>query len=706
MSRLWVLGLLLAACDGPIPETPLTRDCRLHIHLEEVGAGAEISSESNDLDGQPLEWTGTAWTGAFSLPPGRHLYRLVVDGQPFLDPQNPVSIREGGVEWSVFDAADCRQPAWRLTRIAHGEGAPDVALTLERVGAGLDPGSVTATVEGRSVPVEVEGDTVRPDLRPAGGAGPGKRWLELTARDTEGREVEPLRAPFWNESERFRWEDAVVYQVALDRFAREDPFTPADRLRPPGDRLGGNLSGLQKVLESGYFEALGINTLWLSPLNLNPEGLWTGVEGGAPRYSSYHGYWPIAPRAVDPKLGSEAEVEALVAAAHARGMRVIVDVVLNHVHEQHPYLVAHPEWFGATPCACGTAVCPWHSHIQTCWFTPYLPDFNWDFAEGTQQQIDDAVWWLERFDLDGLRVDAVPMMPRFVTRGLTRAVHQRLEGLRTRVYLVGETFTGPGGYGDIRWSLGPMGLDGQFDFPLMWSLRQVFAWESLPLWSLADAWDQSRAAWHGSTAIMGIFLGNHDVTRFLSEAAGQVDPGVFEQAWRAPPPIPDDPVAHARLRLAWAYVLTVPGAPVIYQGDEYGQPGVGDPDNRRPMRFGGERTALEQATAAQVARLGRLRRCLPALRRGELRPLVADAEHLAFARTLGDGAPALVVLQRAGTGVDLRLPPGLDAADGMWREVLSDQEVWVRGGRLVLPLPARSAAVLVPSGHACSMGER
>ena len=89
-------------------------------------------------------------------------------------------------------------------------------------------------------------------------------------------------------------------------------------------------------------------------------------------------------------------------------------------------------------------------------------------------------WWIERFNLDGLRVDAVPMIPRFVTRHLAHQVASRFEGLDTRAYLLGETFTGPDGYTDLRNPLGAFGLDGQFDFPLMWTLRSGFAVEFGP----------------------------------------------------------------------------------------------------------------------------------------------------------------------------------------------------------------------------------
>ncbi|MCB9546958.1 MAG: hypothetical protein H6706_14050 [Myxococcales bacterium] len=691
---------LLAGCGEEARETgPRVRDCRLHVRFAPAGQPGDIgiSSDFNGFDASrgALRWDGEAFSGAFEVAPGRHLYRVEVDGRPFLDPDNPVSLWEAGAEWSVFDAPDCAQPAFTLAAIEHADGAPSARLVLERADAQSGLATVQAFVDDAPVAAEVDGDEVRPELR----AAPGKHHLRLEGTDAAGRPVETFTAPYWAEAERFRWEDAVIYQVVLDRFARTTPFTPADRLRPPGERQGGDLRGLLGVLESGYFETLGVDALWISPLNTNPEGLWTGVEGGPPRYSSYHGYWPIAPRAVDPRLGTDADVEALVQAAHARGIRVILDVVLNHVHAQHPYARERPDWLNPL-CACGSPACPWQTHIRTCWFTPYLPDISWESSEVLEAQIDDALWWLERFDLDGLRVDAVPMMPRFVTRHLTHQVHARLEGLRTRYYLVGETYTGTNGIGDIRWSLGPAGLDGQFDFPVMWTLRRVFAWEEAPLWVLADVWQQTAAAWAGSTAVMGVFAGNHDVTRFLSEAAGQVDGRVYDQAWRAPPPIPDDPVPYARLRLAQAFALTVPGAPVLYYGDEFGLPGVGDPDNRRPMRFGGERTPLEQATARVIGRLGRLRRCLPALRRGTWRLLRAEAERLAYLRDAGDGAPAVVVLARrpASGTVSLDVPAGVPA----WREVLSGVEVAAEGGRVTLTMAARTPAVLVPAGHACA----
>lgn len=707
-----VVAVALTACGRPPPpDPPAVRDCRLRVAFEPAGV-PRVIGVVGDFDGEdpmrhPLRPDEAGvYRAAISLPPGRALYQIEVDGRRFIDPKNPLTARARGETWSVFYADDCSAPRLRADRLDIRARSLRARLRIERVDAadGLAPGSVRAEVDGRPIAVDADADGV--DVEVAG-LPPGKHRLRVRGRDVAGRALEPFEAPFWVEPDDvalpFRWEDAIIYQVVVDRFAADGPFTPADRLRPPGRRLGGHLRGLLRVLRDGYFERLGVNVLWISPLNRNPDGLHVGVEGGPPRYEGYHGYWPVAPREVDPRLGSAADVEALVAEAHGRGIRILMDIVLNHVHREHPYVAAHPDWFGR-PCICGTAQCPWGSHIETCWFTDYLPDLTWEAPEILETQVEDALWWMERFDLDGLRVDAVPMMPRFVTRHLTRRVHRRFEGLAARHYLLGETFTGADGHALIRWYLGPWGLDGQFDFPLMWALRQVFAWETAPLWTLDEVFAASREAWAGSTAVMALMVGNHDVPRFLSEAAGQIT-GAPGQAWDDPPPVPDDPTPYARMLLAQTFVLTAPGAPVIYYGDELGMPGAGDPDNRRPMRFGGERSVHERALQAKVERLGRLRRCLPALRRGRLRPLRVERDRYAYVRDHGDGAPAVVVLNRAAAPADLRLPlpADLDADGPGFVDVVSGgHAARDAAGHLAVEVGPRAPAVLVPASSPCA----
>ena len=239
-----------------------------------------------------------------------------------------------------------------------------------------------------------------------------------------------------------------------------------EHLSPPptaGSRAGGTLDGVRASIESGELDELGITAVWLSPVYLNPteprEGPWDGRM-----YEGYHGYWPQESRGVDPRVGGEEAMRALVSAAHARGLRVLLDIVPNHVYETNPIYLDHQGdgWFhdGADKCICGNPPCPWSTHIATCWFTAYLPDYRWKTLEVMQHGAAESRWWTETFDLDGVRVDAVPMMPRAATRRIALEIRDSVSP-RSEQFLLGEIFTGPGqdGIDRIRYHLGPDGLD-------------------------------------------------------------------------------------------------------------------------------------------------------------------------------------------------------------------------------------------------------
>ena len=709
------VGLSDCDHDAEVAAPDSGRHCRLIVdHLPKgfpAYVGVAGSFNGYDADNSPLlPSPDGVWRGAFEVSPGLVLYRLEIDGRPRIDSDNPLTVQREGEIYSAFYADDCTRPAVKARSVdvelsADGRSGR-VTVALEHLSAEPDPSSlaaVRALIDGD--PADVRASTDGEIVISRSGLPLGKHRLELMVEDQAGRSSAVFNAPFWVEPTPFQWEDAIIYQIVTDRFAADEPFSPQQRSTPKGRRVGGNLRGLLRIIRSGYFEQLGVNTLWFSPLNRNPEGLFVGVEGGVPRYEGYHGYWPAAAREVDPKLGTSEDVEAVVAEAHGRGMRVLMDVVLNHVHDVHPYFATHPDWFDDPPCVCGMPACPWSSHIESCWFTAYLPDIAWRSAEVLETQIDDALWWVERFDLDGLRVDAVPMMPRFVSRHLTALLHRRFEGLFVRHYLLGETFTGASDYDMIRWYLGPDGLDGQFDFPLMWALRSAFAWRQGPLWALDDAFAESQDAWRNSTAVMGMMVGNHDVTRFISEAAGQIDRTVAGQPWRAPPGVPEEIEAYDGLLLAQSFVLTAPGAPIIYYGDEFGMPGADDPDNRRPMRFDDELSAHEAALQRKIARLGRLRRCLVSLRRGDFFSLRVSQDRYTYLRDAEDGAPAFVVLNRADSSaqVEVPIPPWLEVTDEAFVEAMTGRVIARQGATFgPLTVAPRSPAVLIPKTSPCA----
>ena len=95
------------------------------------------------------------------------------------------------------------------------------------------------------------------------------------------------------------------------------------------------MTATQKI-QSGYFADLGVNVLCITPFNTNAQG--TGIAAdGVHDVSAFHGYWPIEPRQVDPRLGTADQLKEMVDVAHSAGIRVMMDYVVNHVHEDHPY---------------------------------------------------------------------------------------------------------------------------------------------------------------------------------------------------------------------------------------------------------------------------------------------------------------------------------------------------------------------------------
>ncbi|HZS39804.1 MAG TPA: alpha-amylase family glycosyl hydrolase [Polyangia bacterium] len=674
---------------------------------------------------------GTDWMSAtLPLPPGVYQYAIVVGDQLVLDELNPETAWSAdprapgsdplGTELSQVEIADCSQPALTITRtIADADSLTiEARFTPGWPGSPLDPRSIAVALargpEGMSAPpFTTDGDLVR--VR-AAGLPAGKYTVRMSARDRQGAQSATAAASVFVEPAPGRaLSDGLVYQVLVDRF--RGPSGALAAPASPGDRAGGTLDGVRAAVEAGYFERLGVTTLWLSPLYQNPPGRFVGRDGRL--YEAYHGYWPSAPRTVEPALGGEAALDALVAAAHARGLRLVLDVVPHHVHQLHEYYQQHSRldpavaaapdprmasWFldGPDACVCGAPGCGWSDRLEDCWFASYLPDLNWRLPRVADVGAGDLAWWLERFDLDGLRVDAVPMMPRSAARAIVRATRAgaHREGLDQLV--LGEIYTGPGDAGrdEIRYYLGRDldGLDSAFDFPLMWQARRVIARGEGSFADLEADIAAADAAFGGSGAVMAHFVDNHDTSRFVSEAAG--DGG--GDPWLAPAAQPATDEPYRRHRLALALMLTLPGLPVLYYGDEVALAGAGDPDARRVLPDMLAPSALPpqmSATLDFAARLGRLRRCLPALRNVR-HTLYTDAD-----RTIAlhlppspDGEPVVVALSRSAVAADVAIL-GLPA--GRYRDALSGRTFSSDGGAHISIGPLE-AAIYLPEGSACA----
>jgi len=284
-----------------------------------------------------------------------------------------------------------------------------------------------------------------------------------------------------------------------------------------------------------------------------------------------------------------------------------------------------------------------------------------------QGLIDDALWWITEFDLDGFRVDATKHINSNYLRYLRYRLDRAIASEQTPFYMVGENFIYD--YGLIGQKISAHELQGQFDFPLYGTVRYAFGestphYESINTFVYQNFIDQQSIAgldWAApgyapDHTLLGIFLGNHDVTRFSSMAAGQESAaGGCQYFETGSPPQPTDDTIYQRMAQAFTFLLAVRGLPVIYYGDEIGLAGVRDPDNRRPMTFDlAGLTDAQLALRDRVARMAQLRNEHPALRTGRYDAFWGDPGCLAFAKA--DAGESLIVLLAGPAGCSYALP--------------------------------------------------
>ncbi|AKT40283.1 alpha-amylase family glycosyl hydrolase [Chondromyces crocatus] len=704
-----VLALVGALAPSCVEDRHPTRDCATVIWARQEQGGELRVQGSWDgwaLPGTALQSHGDGWyLVELSLPPGEHGYRILEGGALRRDAYNPLTTFRVDAEGEDEEVAlalspDCSVPELRVTAVEVSGGDVTVRGTFlaKPQGPPLDPARLVGVL-GSGEPTEVtEVDPAEGTfLLRKRGLRRGKHTLTITAADTRGSAAGSARAVAWVEPASANWDEGLLYQIVTDRF-RGDGGAALAPPATPGARAGGTLDGIRAEIERGTFEALGVTGLWISPVYTNPVEVRSGNDGRL--YEGYHQYWPLEPRSVEPRLGGPEALDALIDTAHRHGLRVLFDLVPNHVYEASERYTTYRNsgWFNEGPeaCVCGTPGCSWGDFIQTCWFTPYLADIRWQNHDAMRMAVDDALFWMDRFDADGVRIDAVPMMPRATTRRITSALRAHAAP-RHALFSVGEVFTGPGlrAIDEIRYFLGPNGLDGAFDFPLMWAIRDAVASGYGGFEAVEKTLVETGAALAGSGAVLGRMIDNHDVSRFISEAT-------FEggnNAWTSPPPQPTRAEPYQRTRLALALVLTLPGMPVLYYGDEVALAGAGDPDNRRVMPALDALSAEQEATLMLTRRLGKLRRCSAALRRGERQLLVAGKQLYAFRRDADDGELVLALFSTAPEPVDLPLPVGAAPA-GTYVDVMTGERIELSPGT-PLVLPPLSHRILLPHDSPC-----
>lgn len=409
----------------------------------------------------------------------------------------------------------------------------------------------------------------------------------------------------------------IMYFALVDRFKDGDK-TNNHPLNIPEvnhkvDFWGGDLTGIQQEIDNGYFDSLGVNTLWISPVSQNPNDAWGYYAPMKTKFSGYHGYWPISSSKVDFRFGTNQEFKNLVSDAHQKNMNILLDYVAHHVHIEHPFYKQHPEWTTPLYLPDGTMNTEkWDQYRLTTWFDTFMPTLDLSNPKVVDMMTDSAMYWLNEFKLDGFRHDATKHITEMFWRELTLKIKKQNHG--DKLYQIGETYGSPELIGSY---LTTGMLDGQFDFNVYDIANTTFAGVGGSNFEQVQTILNSSLYRYGSHNLMGNISGNHDKPRFMALASGDLKFGEDSKAagWNRVIGITDS-TAYDKLFLMHTFNLTIPGIPVIFYGDEIGLTGANDPDCRRMMKFGGLNNR-EAKLLKKVAVLAHLRKNNPVLIYGD-----------------------------------------------------------------------------------------
>ena len=433
----------------------------------------------------------------------------------------------------------------------------------------------------------------------------------------------------------------VLYSILIDRFYNGNTGNDWKMNSPEVldivDYQGGDFAGITKKIEEGYFDQLGINTLWISPITQNPWDAWGcyPFEHGNKydpskkytKFSGYHGYWPIFATKLDDRLGTPEEFRTLLSTAHAHGINVILDYVANHMHVNSPTLQEHPDWHTDSILPDGRRNFElWDEARLTTWFDKHIPTLDLERPEVCEPMSDSALYWLENYDLDGFRHDACKHIPEGYWRLLGQKIATRWPG--RPIWMIGETYGSPeliGSY--VKTGM----LNAQFDFNVYFTAREALCGLK-PMDEIVKN-ELTSLATYGAHHTMGNISGNHDQIRFASIAGGAIDlhSQGKEEGWTQEIGIGDEEKAYKIALLLEVLNMTLPGVPCIYQGDEYAEVGANDPDNRHMMRFD-NLNKEERAMKDKVAQLIILRRSSMALLYGEFLPTITTPDTIMYER--------------------------------------------------------------------------
>lgn len=376
--------------------------------------------------------------------------------------------------------------------------------------------------------------------------------------------------------------DSIFYQIFPDRFLNGDPANDPPNKQQWGTMpdivhfQGGDLAGIQKKLD--YLYDLGINAIYLNPIFLSP---------------STHRYNTVDYYAIDPKLGSMSDFKSLLAAAHQKGMRIILDGVFNHCGRgffafndilenegDSPYL----NWFHVQRFPLN-AFTPGKSTNYTAWWGfKSLPKFNTDYPAVRKYLLEVSRYWIDQ-GIDGWRLD----VPNEIDDDHFWAeFRQVVRDANPNAYLIGEIWEL-----DPRW-VDDRHFDGLMNYPIRKAILGLLKGEEDGA-AFRKAVDAVVNAYpYANVLAMYSLLGSHDVERIRTLLNGSVE----------------------KTSLAFTLLYGLPGIPAIYYGDEIGMEGGRDPDCRRAFIW--DEKKWSHTLHGHIRLLNQIRMAYTALRRGDI----------------------------------------------------------------------------------------
>lgn len=533
---------------------------------------------------------GVKYNTGLKLKPGKYQYKLMADGKEIDDPSNPLKVSNGmGGFNNVLEVQGPTKDQYPSIS-ADSFTKTEISISFEKT-VGVYAYWNNFRIEARK-----EGDKFKILIPPFAkyeyrshirlyGYNDIAASNDLLIPLAKGKVItDPKKL---NNSD---WHSSIMYFMMVDRFMNGDTTNdepvndPA--ILPKAQYYGGDIKGITKKIKDGYFQKLGINTIWVSPITQNPTDAWGQFKDPDTKFSGYHGYWPITSTTVDYRLGSPEDVREMLNTAHKNGLSVLLDYVANHVHEQHSVYQKNKDWVTPLYLPDGTLNTEnWDSHRLTTWFDTFLPTLNLMDQQVSDFMVDSALFWVTEYDFDGFRHDATKHIPNNFWRTLNKKVKVVSQEKGKHIYQLGETYGVPD---LINSYIGSGLLDAQFDFNMYDAALPAFASDSSSFSSLVETIESSLST-YGYHHLMGNIAGNQDKPRFISYADGTLDLNSYGNdqkrfGWKNDIQVSDSK-AYKKLAMFNALNMTLPGIPIIYYGDEIGMSGAGDPDNRRMMKF-------------------------------------------------------------------------------------------------------------------------